>query len=122
MTGSNSSTTGGCLPWGMCFARKSFHAALLVSSPLLGHTPCAARPPYAWVVFDDYHPPVGPGNPFHIPANFLKKQTPEEPASVGLQRCSRALRDAALGVVVMRGAAGSCCDVGAPGAAPMSSA
>ena len=63
----------------------------------------AARPPYAWVVFNDYHPPVGPGNPFHIPTNFLKKRMPDEPATVALQRCNRALRDAALSVVVMHG-------------------
>ena len=62
----------------------------------------ATRPPYAWVVFDDYYPPVGPGNPFQIPAYFLKKQ--DEPATVALQRCNRALRDAALSVVVMHGA------------------
>ncbi len=35
----------------------------------------AARPPYAWVQFDDYNPPCGHG-PFHIPTNFLKKLNP----------------------------------------------
>ena len=73
-----------------------------VVSAVQPHPIDAARPPYAWVVFNEYYPPVGPGNPFQIPANFLQK--PDEPATVALQRCNRALRDAALNVVVMHGA------------------
>ena len=54
-----------------------------------------------WIAFNDDHPPIGPGNPFQIPTNYLKKQTPEEPAAVALQRRSCTLRDAALGIAVM---------------------
>ena len=85
-----------------------------VVSTVEPHPIDAARPPYAWVVFNDYYPPVGPGNPFQIPANFLKK--PDEPATVALQRCNRALRDAALSVVVMH-EAGALGQVAQPSAA-----
>ena len=74
----------------------------------------SARSPYAWVTFEDYHPPCGPGNPFQIRAHFLKK--PEGPASVGLQRCSRALRDAALDVVVRHGVLTEALQVRSPAA------